>query len=146
MNPETRLEHRLDRLIARARSPRSAAIVIAGVTTVLTLAAGLVMTAIERDNFPTLGSGLWWAAQTVSTVGYGDHVPATGWGQAIAAVVMLLGIGFITVITASITGSFVNRSRKEDTEAKDAQDSSAASLRALHERLDRIEAALQERR
>ena len=56
---------------------------------------------------------MWWAVQTVTTVGYGDHVPETALGQILAAVVMLLGIGFVTVITASITGAFVARSRRE---------------------------------
>ncbi len=56
---------------------------------------------------------MWWAVQTVTTVGYGDDVPTTNAGQILAAAVMLLGIGFITVITASITGAFVARSRRE---------------------------------
>ena len=116
MTDETRLERRLDRLIARAQNPRKAAMVIAGVTTTMTLGAGLVMTAADHDSFPTLGSGLWWAVQTVTTVGYGDHVPANTAGRILAALVMLLGIGFLTVITASITGSFVERSRRDREE------------------------------
>ena len=71
------------------------------------------MTIVDHTGFPTLGSGMWWAVQTVTTVGYGDHVPETDAGQILAAAVMLLGIGFITVITASITGAFVARSRRE---------------------------------
>ena len=50
--------------------------------------------------------------QTVTTVGYGDHVPETAIGQLVAALVMLLGIGFLTVITASITSTFVARARR----------------------------------
>ena len=57
---------------------------------------------------------MWWAVQTVTTVGYGDARPRRPTlGQILAAVVMLLGIGFVTVITASITGAFVARSRRE---------------------------------
>ena len=70
------------------------------------------MTVADHDNFPTIGSGLWWAAQTVTTVGYGDHVPTSFVGQLVAVLVMLLGIGFLTVITASITSTFVARSRR----------------------------------
>ena len=79
----------------------------------MTLLAGWLMTFSDHESFPTLGSGLWWAVQTVTTVGYGDHVPASTAGKGIAALVMLLGIGFLTVITASITGAFVARSRRE---------------------------------
>ena len=85
---------------------------IASVTTTITIAAGVLMTVIDHKGFPSIGSGLWWAVQTVTTVGYGDHVPETRSGQIVAAVVMLLGIGFVTVITASITGAFVARTRK----------------------------------
>ena len=144
MADETRLERRLDRLIVHAENPRKAAVVIAAVTTTITVVAGLLMTVADHDGFPSVGSGLWWAVQTVTTVGYGDHVPATALGQIMAAVVMLLGIGFITVITASITGAFVARSRREQNlEGADA--ASAEQLRQIDERLARIEAALSER-
>ena len=144
MTDETRLERRLDRLIVRAENPRKAAVVIAAVTTTLTVGAGLLMTVADHKGFPSLGSGLWWAVQTVTTVGYGDHVPATALGQIMAAVVMLLGIGFITVITASITGAFVARSgREQHLEGTDA--TSAEQLRQIDQRLARIEAALRGR-
>ena len=82
--------------------------------------------------------------QTVTTVGYGDHVPTTALGQIMAAVVMLLGIGFVTVITASITGAFVARSRREQHLRRLGR-ASAEQLQQIDERLARIEAALSER-
>ncbi|HEY5873151.1 MAG TPA: potassium channel family protein, partial [Gaiellaceae bacterium] len=81
MADDTRFERRLERVLARATTPRGAGVVIATVTTSITVAAGLLMTAVDRDNFPSLGSGLWWAVQTVTTVGYGDDVPKTVAGQ-----------------------------------------------------------------
>ena len=140
MESETRLERRLDRLISRAATPRSAAAVIATVTTTMTLGAGLLMSAIDHKGFPSIGSGLWWAVQTVTTVGYGDRVPTTAVGQALAAVVMLLGIGFVTVITASITGAFVSRTRKEQATGDTTQ--SAEQLQDIIARLERIEVNL----
>ncbi len=140
MADESRIERRLDRLIARAANPRKAAVVIATVTTSITVAAGLLMTVLDHDGFPTLGSGLWWAVQTVTTVGYGDHVPTTRLGQIVASVVMLLGIGFVTVITASITGAFVARSRREQSLSDDVP--AAEQLQGIIERLERIESAL----
>jgi voltage-gated potassium channel len=86
--------------------------------------------------------GLWWAVQTVTTVGYGDHVPTTAAGQLIAAFVMLAGIGFLTVITAAITSTFVSRSRIEQTVAEGGDAPTAEQLREMNERLGRIEAAL----
>src|SRR3954452_24189351 len=136
MDRENRVERRLDRLIARAGTPRTAAAVIATITTTITVAAGLLMTVIDHNGFPSIGSGLWWAVQTVTTVGYGDRVPETAPGQFLAAVVMLLGIGFVTVITASITGAFVSRTGKEAT-GDTAQ--SAEQLDDIIARLERIE-------
>jgi voltage-gated potassium channel len=138
------MERRLDHLLGRALSPRSAALVIATVTTSITVLAGLLMTIVDRDNFRTLGAGLWWAVQTVTTVGYGDKVPTTAAGQFLAALVMLLGIGFVTVITAAITSSFVERSRLARVPDERVA-SSAEQLRRIEERLERIEVALNER-
>ena len=110
---ETKIERRLEGALARAKTVRGAAIVIAVASTSITIVAGCLMTVADHDNFPSVGSGLWWAVQTVTTVGYGDHVPATDAGRIVAALVMLAGIGFLTVITAAITSSFVSRSQLE---------------------------------
>ena len=139
MADESRLERQLDRAVARATTPRGAAIVIATVSTVITVVAGLLVTVVDSESYPSVGSGLWWAVQTVTTVGYGDDIPMNLAGRLIAALVMLLGIGFLTVITASITSTFVARSRHEPSDADTAL---AEQLRQLDSRLERIEAAL----
>jgi voltage-gated potassium channel len=144
MEDETRLERRLDRIVARAARPRGAAVVIATVSTSITVAAGLLMTVADRHNFPSIGSGLWWAVQTVTTVGYGDEVPATVAGRLVAALVMLVGIGFLTVITAAITSTFVARSRREQAPSG-AVAPTEEQLRQIAVRLERIEAALTDR-
>jgi len=139
MADEMRLERWLDRVLARATTPRGAGVVIATATTALTVLAGLLMTVADHANFPSVGSGLWWAVQTVTTVGYGDNVPTTVSGRLVAALVMLLGIGFLTVITAAITSTFVARSRQTPPEADVP---TAEQWRQVNERLERIEAAV----
>ena len=139
MADETRVERRLGKVLARATTPRGAGIVIASATTAITLGAAILMTVVDRDNFPSIGSALWWAVQTVTTVGYGDDVPTTVGGRLLATLVMLLGIGFLTVITAAITSTFVSRSRREL--GATAGDTSTEH-RLMQEQLDRIEAAL----
>jgi voltage-gated potassium channel Kch len=136
---ETRLERRLERAVARAVTPRGAAIVIATATIAITVVTGIAMTIVDRENYPTIGSGLWWAVQTSTTVGYGDNVPTTVAGRLVAAFVMLVGIGFLTVITAAITSTFVSRSRLEPADT-DAETSVAEQLRQINARLERIEA------
>ena len=141
MADETRLERRLDTAVARATTPRGAAIVIAAASIAITVVAGVLMTVADRENYQSIGSGLWWAVQTVTTVGYGDHVPTTVAGRLVAALVMLLGIGFVTVITAAITSTFVSRSRLE-RKPSDAEAATPEQLREIERRLERIEAAL----
>ena len=141
MADESRFERRLDRAVARATTPRAATIVIATAATVITVGSGLLMTVVDRDNFPSIGSGLWWAVQTVTTVGYGDDVPANLAGRLVAVLVMLVAIAFLTVITASITSTFVSRVRREERRPG-AEPATAEQVRQLDSRLERIEAAL----
>ena len=141
---ETRLERRLDRIVAHATRPRGAAVVIATVSTSITVGAGILMTVADRENFPSIGSGLWWAVQTVTTVGYGDHVPTSVAGKFVAALVMLVGIGFLTVITAAITSTFVSRSRREQASSSGITPTED-QLKQIAGRLERIEAALTDR-
>ena len=141
MADQPRLERRLDTAVARATTPRGATIVIATASTVITVAAGLLMTLVDGENFPSIGSGLWWAVQTVTTVGYGDDVPTNLTGRLVAVLVMLVAIAFLTVITASITSTFVSRVRREEIRPG-AGPATAEQVRQLDSRLERIEAAL----
>ena len=140
MPHETRLERRLDNAVSRATTPRGAAAVIGITTVAITAGSGLLMTVLDRDNYPSIGSGLWWAIQTTTTVGYGDHVPTTVAGQLVAAVVMVFGIGFLTVITAAITSTFVARSHREQKDSGETP--TVEQVLQLDARLERIETAL----
>ena len=144
MADETRLERRLDVAIDRVTTPRGAAVVIATTSTLITFAAGFLMTVVDHENYESIGDGLWWAVQTVTTVGYGDNVPTTVPGRLLAAVVMLFGIGFLTVITAAITSTFVARARVQRLGA-DVKALTPEQFRQLDSRLERIEAALSDR-
>ena len=147
MEHETPLERWLDRALARAQTPRGGATVIATVTTIATVGFGLLMTAIDHKNFTTLGPGLWWSVQTVTTVGYGDVVPTNASGRLVAALVMLLGLAFLAVITAAITSSFVARATKEAATGTGggATPATADDVHEINKRLDRVEALLRER-
>jgi voltage-gated potassium channel len=138
---------RAARAVPLPETPRGGAVVIAAITTVATVCFGLLMTVIDHKNFTTLGQGLWWAVQTVPTVGYGDHVPTNVGGRLVGAFVMLLGLAFLAVVTAAITSSFVSRATEE--RARHADDVRALApeddAQGITKRLDRIEALLRER-
>jgi voltage-gated potassium channel len=129
-------------LLRESLTARRAAGIIAGFTVAITLAGGVLERVLDHREFPTIGKGLWFALQTVTTVGYGDVTPRLRDGRIIAAVVMLAGIGFLAVITASVTASLIENSRRRfaaRTEADVEQ-----HLTALNERLSRIEAVLRD--
>jgi voltage-gated potassium channel len=104
---------------------------------IVTFGASLVLAA-ERtypgSNIHTYGEAVWWAFVTVATVGYGDYVPVSPTGRALATLMLFNGVAVISVITASVASRFVS---DPDTGER------ALSLDDLDERLQRIEAALE---
>ena len=82
----------------------------------LVLGAWLVLLFEENakgSNIHSFPDALWWAIVTVTTVGYGDRFPVTEGGRAVAVVLMLVGIGLIGVLTATVASVFI----KEHTDA-----------------------------
>jgi len=110
----------------------------AAFTPLITVGGGITERLFDRQEFPTVSKGLWFAPQTVTTVGYGDVTPRRVDGRIIAAVVMLCGIGFIAVITASVTAGLIDSSRRRIAES---ERDLARRLEDVRERLVRIEAA-----
>lgn len=63
-----------------------------------------------RSDFHDYFDALWYGLVTILTVGYGDFVPHTVEGRLIGSVLMIVGIGFIGIITAWIASEFLQRS------------------------------------
>lgn len=80
-----------------------------------------------------LSDALWWSVETVTTVGYGDIVPKTNLGRIIAAIVMMVGIGFISTFTSSVATYYI---RKEEKSKKNYKDS---VLNDVKNKLDNFE-------
>jgi len=123
-------------------APR-AGMAMAVVTVLVTVAAGLLIWTFDREEFPTVGRGLWWALQTVTTVGYGDAVPSRVEGRIIAVVVMLAGIAFVAVTTAAITAAFLESTRRR---LRGDGDDVQGRLDEIAARLDAVDASLRQRR
>lgn len=64
-----------------------------------------------HPNITSFGNAVWWAITTVTTVGYGDHFPATVEGRFVAAGLMIGGVALIGVVTASFAAWFIDRVR-----------------------------------
>lgn len=118
-------------------SLRAAAGVIVAATAVIVVAAGVLIRFLDPDEYPSIGVGLWWALQTVTTVGYGDVTPTHLGGRLVAAAVMLQGIAFVAIITAVITSTFVARATREYQAARLQDELSDRQL--MEKRFDELE-------
>jgi voltage-gated potassium channel len=124
------------RLLGGTITVRRAARAIAVSTILLTALGGMLIWLLDRAEFPTVGSGLWWALQTITTVGYGDHVPTTAEGQVLGGVIMVLGIGVLTVVTATVTAAFVESTRARLGRGRDE---AIIGLERIERRLEQLE-------
>jgi voltage-gated potassium channel len=120
-------------------TPAKAVRTIAAVTLLVTLISGTAMHVFDRREFPTVGRGLWWAAQTVTTVGYGDVVPRSTVGRVVAIAVMLTAIAFVTVVTAAVTAILIDRTRGVPDGASSSPEE---LLLEINQRLERLERAV----
>lgn len=132
----------------RSVQARTTTYVVVAVLVLVVVCAALILDmerGAEGANIHGFGDALWWAATTVTTVGYGDRFPVTAEGRLVAVLLMLGGIALLGVLTASLAAWFV-RSFSEVEEAVEAETQAVSlGLAQITERLDRIEAALADR-
>ena len=141
------VERRMSKFLREPPSIRIAASVIVTATALVVVGAGLLMRLLDRSEYPTIWRGMWWALQTVTTVGYGDVTPKETAGRVIGAFVMLEGIAFLSIVTAAITSTFVARAERERALATAARDTTQeahidARLDDIAARLERIDSAI----
>ena len=124
------------------------ALLLVGFTTGSVVLLGAVLVRwVEPDRYPDLGSGLWWAITTITTVGYGDLVPATTPGRLVAAALMIVGIGCFAFLTAVAASAIVVEDLAEEEREFERESSEIlGEVRRVAARLDHIEQALTEAR
>jgi voltage-gated potassium channel len=117
----------LRKSVARISTERIASSLLLLAASLVSLAA-LTVWRLEYQapdaSITTIGRAFWWAMVTTTTVGYGDEYPVTVWGRVVAVMVMLVGIGLIGTVSATVASWFVARKR----ETEDAEDEAAAHL------------------
>ena len=109
---------------------------VALLTVLLVVLAGVAASITDAEDISSPWTGVWWAITTVTTVGYGDIVPHTVIGRTIAAALMLVGIGFVSMLTAVIASSFVAHDANQQSDSEQI----LAELQAINRRLDQLEA------
>ena len=78
------VERRMSRFLREPPSVRTAASVIVTATTVVVVGGGALMRVLDPDEYSNIWVGMWWALQTVTTVGYGDVTPHNPSGRIVA--------------------------------------------------------------
>ena len=127
----------LTEVLSRARSiltHKGLHFVLLSVVLIIAAAAGLEVlfeSGKPGSNIHNFGDALWWAMVTVTTVGYGDKYPVTVEGRGVAVVLMLVGIGLVGTVTATVASYFVEQDQQKTTVE-------------LEQRLDRIERMLEQ--
>lgn len=113
-------------------------------TVLLLIMASLTVLNVERGepgaDINTIWKSLWWAFETVTTVGYGDEIPATAIGRGIAVVLMIGGVTLLGVITATFASWIVSQVGQAEEEAT----ATVGHLRALEARIESLEGLLRE--
>jgi voltage-gated potassium channel len=133
------------------RKPRSTwtvvlwlAVVVTGFASLVVLGGGTALWFVEGERpdstIRSWGDALWLSLTTMTTVGYGDHVPVTATGRLMAAGVMVAGVAVIGAVAAIVALVVALRVAREEELAFEA---TAESLeQRLDVRLAQIEAQL----
>ena len=144
----------IERSVRRIANARSLVLGLSLTFVGLAFVGAIVIRIADPDNFSSLGLATWWALQTVTTVGYGDVVPTNNVGRVIGSIEMVIGISFITFLTAGVTSTVIQRASAKaqaverahnEHNAKTILDALVETRRAITEldaRLDRIESMI----
>ena len=107
----------------------------------LMLASSLCMYSIEHsvqpDKFDNALSGLWWAAATLLTVGYGDIYPVTALGKIVGTLITMLGVGIVAIPTGIISAGFVEQYSKLKKLSEQAEEAEINFIRIKLEKKDK---------
>ncbi len=117
---------------------------VLAVLVALVIGGGALFSHLEGVH--SVPDGIWWAIVTSTSVGYGDVVPTSWSGRALATVLMVVGLGFVALFTAAIAARIVDAEDDREHEAvmrklKEQQAENAeikAQLRELTEAVKRL--------
>ena len=109
----------------------------------VTVVSGVVISLID----PKIGSitdGIWYAWETVTTVGYGDIVPDTLAGRLFGSFLILMGIIIISLLTANFSAYIIGKGvKKAQKETKDEEVAIKGMLLAIQNKLDQMDSRIQ---
>jgi len=106
-------------LVSAVAASRRKITVFVGFVMLVVLVMGTLMYVVEgpQHGFTSIPVAVYWAISTMATVGFGDLVPKTDLGRAIASVMMLVGWGVLAVPTGIVTAEMARRGGDDESVA-----------------------------
>ena len=96
-------------IIALMASRRKITVFLFCIMTIVVIFGSIMYTIEGQENgFTSIPHSIYWAVVTLTTVGYGDVTPKTGFGQALSAIIMIMGYGIIAVPTGIVTAEITS--------------------------------------
>ena len=80
----------------------------------------------QPEGFSSIPAAMWWAVETLTTVGYGDLVPVTVFGKLVGGFVTIIGVVAVALFTSLITVSFIDQLHLRREVLRKAVDASLA--------------------
>jgi voltage-gated potassium channel len=112
---------------------------LVGMMLAIMMLAAVVVHVLSPKAFDTFGDEVWWAAQTVTTVGYGDVVPTTSGGRFIGGIVMFVSVATVSLVTAVVTAGFVAYQQRRLSGEVERHEELREALKRIEQRLDAFE-------
>jgi len=109
------------------------------VAVIMTTFWGVIIAAVE-PNVKTAWDGIWFAWETITTIGYGDVVPTTFSGRLLAIVLMISGVGLISLLTANFSAYIIGKSTRV---LKSEEDEIIITLKSIQRQLKEIQKRMQ---
>jgi len=104
----------LQAIASESRALVAALVIMLGLVLTAASALYLVEREVQPDRFGTIPDAMWWAVATLTTVGYGDVIPATALGKVIGGLVMVFGLAMFALPIGIVATSFAQEIHRRE--------------------------------
>jgi voltage-gated potassium channel len=104
----------------------------------------LVLESTAASEIHTPLDAIWYVVSTITTVGYGDEVPISPGGKVLGIMLMIVGVGFFSILTASLSSYFMRDIETEEEELKDKINSLETTVNEMRSQIEEVKDLLKE--
>lgn len=112
-----RYSHSLQLLLKVLKKKKEQLVMATLIVSFSIIISGCLMYLVEHDaqpeRFSSVPVSIYWAVETITSVGYGDIYPLSHWGQFITIIVSILGLGLFAIPVGIIAAGFYEETNKK---------------------------------